>query len=75
MTGALPVLTLDGNQYYFVAYAYDVNYIFALPIANLKDDTILQAFDQVFQELKERGYKPEFNVTDNHKQQHQSKHT
>ena len=64
-TGALPVLTLDGNQYYFVAYAYDVNYIFALPITNLKDDTILQAFDQVFQELKERGYKPEFNVTDN----------
>jgi hypothetical protein len=64
-TGALPVVSLEGNQYYFVAYAYDVNYIFALPITNLKDDTILEAFDQVFQQLKEKGYKPSFNVTDN----------
>ena len=35
-TGALPAVTLDGNQYYFVAYAYDPNYIFALPISNLQ---------------------------------------
>ena len=48
-----------------MAYAYNVNYIFAVPISNLKDDTILTAFDQVFQQLKESGYKPAFNVTDN----------
>ena len=24
-TGALPVVTLEGNQYFFVAYAYDPN--------------------------------------------------
>jgi hypothetical protein len=41
-TGALPVVSLEG--------AYDVNYIFAVPITNLKDDTILTAFDQVFQQ-------------------------
>ena len=64
-TGALPVLSLDGNQYYFVAYAYDPNYIFAIPIRNVKDETIIAAFDKVFQDLKERGFKPSFNVTDN----------
>lgn len=57
-TGALPVVTLEGNQYCFVAYAYDPNYIFALPLQNLEDETILEAFNCVFQELKEQGYKP-----------------
>ncbi|KAL7501873.1 hypothetical protein ACHAXN_001014, partial [Cyclotella atomus] len=64
-TGALPAVTLEGHQYYFVAYAYDINYIFAIPIRNVKDESILEAFDNVFQELKEKGYKPSFNVTDN----------
>jgi polyhydroxyalkanoate synthesis regulator phasin len=64
-TGALPVVTLEGHQYYFVAYAYDPNYIFAIPMRNVKDESILKAFDNVFQELKEKGFKPEFNVMDN----------
>ncbi|KAL7518802.1 hypothetical protein ACHAWX_003603 [Stephanocyclus meneghinianus] len=64
-TGALPAVTLEGNQYYFIAYAYDLNYIFALPISNLRDETILRTFDDVFQELKSKGFKPAFNVTDN----------
>lgn len=64
-TGALPAVSLEGNQYYFIAYAYDLNYIFALPISNLRDETILTAFDEVFQELKSKGFKPTFNVTDN----------
>jgi hypothetical protein len=64
-TGALPVVTLEGHQYYFVAYAYDPNNIFAIAMRNVKDESILEAFDRVFQELKEKGFKPEFNVTDN----------
>eukprot|EP00956_Cyclotella_meneghiniana_P021063 scaffold37874_cov42-Cyclotella_meneghiniana.AAC.7 len=64
-TGALPAVTLDGNQYYFVAYAYDPNYIFALPISNLRDETIIGAFDNVFQDLKSKRLKPSFNVTNN----------
>eukprot|EP00804_Cyclotella_cryptica_P021893 CCRYP_000851-RA/>CCRYP_000851-RA protein AED:0.26 eAED:0.15 QI:0/0/0/1/0/0.33/3/0/868 len=64
-TGALPAVSLDGNQYYFIAYAYDPNYVFAIPIHNLRDETILKAFDEVFQELKTKGLKPTFNVTDN----------
>ena len=64
-TGALPAVSLEGNQYYFVAYAYDPNYIFALPLPNLRDETIIKAFDEVFQQLKNKGFKPSFNVTDN----------
>eukprot|EP00804_Cyclotella_cryptica_P009770 CCRYP_013223-RA/>CCRYP_013223-RA protein AED:0.41 eAED:0.41 QI:0/0/0/1/0/0/4/0/726 len=64
-TGALPAVSLEGNQYYFIAYAYDLNCIFALPISNLRDETILTAFDEVFQTLKSKGFKPAFNVTDN----------
>ena len=37
-TGALPAVSLEGNQYYFVAYAYDPNYIFTLPLQNLRDE-------------------------------------
>jgi hypothetical protein len=64
-TGALPAISLDGHQYFFVAYDYDSNYIYAIPVKDLKDDTILEAFDQVFSDLKNKGHKPKFNVTDN----------
>ena len=58
-------MSLDGNQYYFVAYNYDNNYIFVVPIPDLKDETIIKAFDGIFTELEEKGHKPTFNVTDN----------
>ena len=64
-TGALPVMSLEGNQYYFVAYDYDTNAIFAIPIKNLKDDSIIAAFDEIFTDLTNKGYKPQFNITDN----------
>ena len=51
-TGALPAISLDGHQYFFVAYDYDSNYIYAVPVKDLKDDTILEAFDEVFSDLK-----------------------
>ena len=57
-TGALPVVSLEGNQYYFVAYAYDPNYVFALPIPNLRDDTMIGAFKQVFQTEFQRNRYP-----------------
>ena len=58
-------MSLDGKQYFFVAYDYDTKYIFALPIANVQDKTIIKAFDKIFTELTEKGQKPTFNVTDN----------
>ena len=64
-TGALPAVSLDGNQYYFIAYDYDTNYIFAIPIKDVKDATLVAACEEVFNTLKEKGYKPTLNITDN----------
>ena len=65
MTGSFPVQSLEGMQAFFVAYDYDTNAIFAIPTNDLKDATIIVAFEQVFNELEGSGYKPQFNVTDN----------
>eukprot|EP00804_Cyclotella_cryptica_P017050 CCRYP_003285-RA/>CCRYP_003285-RA protein AED:0.19 eAED:0.21 QI:0/0/0/1/1/1/2/0/900 len=64
-TGTLPAVMLEGNQYYFVAYAYNPNYIYATPLLNLRDESIMTAFDNIFQDLKAKGYKLTFNITDN----------
>ena len=65
MTGSFPVMSLDGMQYYVVAYDYDTNAIFAVPVPDLTDETIIKAFRQVFEELETKGYTPTFDVTDN----------
>ena len=64
-TGALPTRALDGQQLFFVAYAYDPNYIFAIPIVSTSNDHIITAYKQVFQTLTNKGYKPTFSITDN----------
>ena len=64
-TGALPVRSLDGNQYYIISYDYELNHIFATPVPDLTDESIIGAFEDVFGQLKAKGYKPQFNVTDN----------
>ena len=64
-TGTLPTVSLDGNQYYFIAYHYDTNYIFAMPIKDVKDATLVAACAEVVNTLKEKGYKPTLNITDN----------
>ena len=51
MTGAFPVMSLEGKQYYFVAYDYDTSAIFAIPITDLRYETIIKAFIEVFEEL------------------------
>ena len=43
-TGALAARSKDANKYYFVAYDYDTDYIFAEPIPNVTDDTIIKTF-------------------------------
>ncbi len=64
-TGKLPTRALDGQQLFFIAYDYDTNYIFALPITSTTDRDILEAFTTVHQQLTAKGYTPVFNVTDN----------
>ena len=64
-TGTLLTTSLDDHRYYFIAYDYDTNYVFAIPIKDATDDSIIEAFDQMFTELKEKGLTSTFNVMDN----------
>eukprot|EP00984_Skeletonema_dohrnii_P002769 scaffold955_cov79-Skeletonema_dohrnii-CCMP3373.AAC.11 len=64
-TGKLPERSLDGMVAYLIAYAYDLNYIFAIPVKDLTNESMIAAFEDVFTQLKEKGYKPALNVTDN----------
>jgi hypothetical protein len=65
LTGRLPVMSLEGNQYFLVAYDYTINAILVRPTKDLESDTIIKAFDSIFQELKQKGFKPQLNITDN----------
>ena len=64
-TGALPARSMDANQYYFIAYDYDTNYIFAEPIPNVTDETIITTFKTIYKTLVAKGHKPLLNITDN----------
>ena len=58
-------MSLEGKQYYVVAYNYDNNYIDAVPRADLKDKTIVNTVKTVFRTMEEKGHCPCFNVIDN----------
>ena len=64
-TGALPTRSMYANQYYFVVYDYDTNYIFAEPIPNVTHETIIKAFQGIYNTLVAKGHKPLLNITDN----------
>lgn len=64
-TGNLPACTLDGQQLFFVAYAYDPNYIFAVAIKSTTTKDIMDTFTGVYNRLDTHGFKPMFAVADN----------
>jgi hypothetical protein len=65
MTGGFPVTSLENMQAYVVAYAYGTNTTFAKPCPDFNYDIIITVFEEVFDELKTKGYTPAFNTTDN----------
>ena len=64
-TGALPVLSLDGHKYYVVTYDYDNNFIEAKEVSDLKDETIVETVQKIFDKMEAHGHRPKLNVTDN----------
>ena len=48
-----------------VAYDYANNFIEAMEVSNLKDETILAAVQNIFNKMEENGHTPRLNVTDN----------
>ena len=59
------MLSIDGHQYYVVTYDYDNNLIEAREVNDLKDETMVDAVQQIFDKIEEHGHKPKLNVTDN----------
>ena len=56
VTGALPVLSLDRHQYYITAYDYDNNFIEAKEVSDLKDETIVEKLQKIFDKMKTHGH-------------------
>jgi len=65
LTGRFPAMSLENNQYVFVAYDYTTNAIIVWAITDRESATIVKAFDDVFSYLESKGFKPKFNVFDN----------
>ena len=57
-TGALPVTSLDGHQYYIVAYDYDNNFIETKEVSDIKDETIVDTVHKIFDKMEECGHRP-----------------
>jgi hypothetical protein len=65
LTGRFPTMSMENNQYVFVAYDYTTNAILVRAIPNREATTIAKAFQDVFSYLETKGFKPKFNVLDN----------
>ena len=58
-------MSLEGKQYYIVAYDYNNNYIDAASVSDLKDAIIVEIVKDIFEKMEGKGHRPCFNVTDN----------
>ena len=50
---------------FFVLYDYTTNAILATPMKDSKDESMIKAFKENIECLRERGFKPSFNIIDN----------
>ena len=55
-TGALPMLSLDGHQYYVVTYDYDNKFIEAKEVSDLKDETVIETVQKIFDKIEVHGH-------------------
>eukprot|EP00804_Cyclotella_cryptica_P028195 CCRYP_011052-RA/>CCRYP_011052-RA protein AED:0.30 eAED:0.33 QI:0/0/0/1/0.5/0.33/3/0/617 len=65
LKGRFPTMSLENNQYVFIAYDYTTNAIIVRAITYWESNTIVKAFDDIFSYLISKGFKPKFNVLDN----------
>jgi hypothetical protein len=64
-TGNFPVRSFHGNRCQFVAYDYQSNAILVRPLKDQTNKSLLAAFEDVYEYLTNRGFKPQLNVMDN----------
>ena len=65
LTGRFPTMSLENNQYVFIAYNSTTNAIIVGAITDRESNTIVKAFDDIFSYLDSKGFKPRFNVLNN----------
>jgi hypothetical protein len=65
LPGNFPFMSINGSVCFFVLYHYVLNAILVKAIANVDDQSIYEAYKEVFETLEAKGYKPKMNVMDN----------
>jgi hypothetical protein len=64
-TGNMRVVSYAGNKCHFVCYEYRSNAILVRAMKDQTDDSLQAAFQNVYEFLTARGFKPKLNVMDN----------
>ena len=57
-TGRFPIQSSSGNKYIMVIYAYDPNYILVKPLPDISNESIVQSYQKIIQQLTKRRFKP-----------------
>ena len=63
--GRYPVTSKQGHKYIFIMYNYNSNYTFAVPVKSQKTSEYLRAFQECYDELKQRGFTAQLLQLDN----------
>ena len=66
-TGFFPRTSARGMKYIMIFYIYDANYIKGTPIKNRSQSEFLRAYQEMYDELIQKGYKPKLHKLDNEK--------
>jgi hypothetical protein len=64
-TGRFPIQSFHGKKVQFVAYEYRSNAILVRALRDETDKSMLDAFQDIYKYLTDRGFKPKLNVMDN----------
>eukprot|EP00804_Cyclotella_cryptica_P013578 CCRYP_012928-RA/>CCRYP_012928-RA protein AED:0.44 eAED:0.45 QI:0/-1/0/1/-1/1/1/0/191 len=64
-TGRFPVTSSKGNNYIVIFYVVDANYIKSYPIKSCHRTELIRAYDDVYNFLRTRGYRPQLHKLDN----------
>ena len=65
LTGRFPVQSSRGHKYILVAYNFDSNSIHVRPLKSRHDNDTIQAYEDIYNMLKQRGQKPLLHWLDN----------
>ena len=65
LTGRFPYKSRQGNEYILIAYHYDANFIYGMPIKNRKATTLATAWSQIHDIFTAAGVAPNVYVMDN----------